>query len=163
MKLRNALLFFTLFSLLLIGAIGHSGCANIVPPTGGPRDTIPPRLIYVTPGDTTKHFNTNKIVFNFDEYIDPKDIRTELIVSPVPKVDPIVDSKLKTLTVKIKDTLQPNTTYTLDFGKSIRDYNEGNILKNFRYVFTTGDHIDQGSIGGTVVVAMTGKIGRAHV
>ena len=158
MKLRNALLSLFLFFLLLIGAIGHSGCANIVPPTGGPRDTIPPRLIFVTPGDTTKHFNTNKIVFNFDEYIDPKDIRTELIVSPVPKVDPIVDSKLKTLTVKIKDTLEPNTTYALDFGKSVRDYNEGNILKNFRYVFSTGDHIDQGSLGGTVVVAQTGKV-----
>jgi len=68
MKLRNALFFFTLFTLLLIGAIGHSGCANIVPPTGGPRDTIPPRLIFVTPGDTTKHFTGNKIVFNFDEF-----------------------------------------------------------------------------------------------
>lgn len=149
---------FALFFLLLIGAIGHSGCANIVPPTGGPRDTIPPRLIYVTPGDSSKHFNTNKIVFNFDEYIDPKDIRTELVVSPIPKVDPIVDSKLKTLTVKLKDTLEPNTTYSLDFGKSIRDYNEGNILKNFRYVFTTGNHIDEGSFGGTVVVAVTGKV-----
>jgi len=109
------------------------------------------------PGDSAKRFTGNKIVFTFDEYIDPKDIRTELVVSPVPKVDPIVDSKLKTLTVKIKDTLQPNTTYSLDFGKSIRDYNEGNILKNFRYVFTTGTHIDQGSFGGTVLVAVTGK------
>src|SRR6267378_1778869 len=111
MKVRNGLLSLFLFALLLIGAIGHSGCANIVPPTGGPRDTIPPRLIFVTPGDSTKHFTGNKIVFNFDEYIDPKDIRTELIVSPVPKTDPIVDSKLKVLTVKIKDTLEPNTTY----------------------------------------------------
>src|ERR1700743_1988837 len=112
MKFLNGLLFFALFSLLLIGAIGHSGCANIVPPTGGPRDTLPPRLLFVTPGDSAKHFTTNKIVFTFDEYIDPKDIRTELIVSPVPKTEPIVDSKLKTLTVKIKDTLDPNTTYS---------------------------------------------------
>jgi len=151
---------FFLFALLLTGVVGHSGCANIVPPTGGPRDTIPPRLVFVTPGDTTKHFAVtgNKIVFNFDEYIDPKDIRTELIVSPVLKTDPIVDSKLKTLTVKIKDTLEPNITYSLDFGRSIRDYNEGNILKNFRYVFSTGGTIDQGSFGGTVVVAQTGKV-----
>jgi uncharacterized protein (DUF2141 family) len=158
MKLRNGLLFFALSFLLVIGAIGHSGCANIVPPTGGPRDTLPPRLLFVTPGDSTKHFTANKIVFNFDEYIDPKDIRTELIVSPVPKVEPIVDSKLRTLTVKIKDTLQPNTTYSLNFGKAIRDFNEGNILRNFRYVFTTGDHIDQGSFGGNVVIAVTGKV-----
>ena len=158
MKVRNGLLSLFLFALLLIGVIGHSGCANIVPPTGGPRDTIPPRLLFVTPGDTTKHFTGNKIVFNFDEYIDPKDIRTELIFSPVLKTDPIVDSKLKILTVKIKDTLEPNTTYSLDFGKSIRDYNEGNILKNFRYVFSTGGTIDQGSFAGTVVVAQTGKV-----
>ena len=150
-------MFFALFFLLLVGAIGHSGCANIVPPVGGPRDTLPPRLLFVTPGDSAKHFTTNKIVFTFDEYIDPKDIRTELIVSPVPKTEPIVDSKLKTLTVKIKDTLDPNTTYSLSFGKAIRDYNEGNILRDFRYVFSTGDHIDQGSFGGKVLVAMTGK------
>lgn len=156
--LRSILGFLGLFSLLLAGAIGHSGCANIVPPTGGPRDTLPPRLVYVTPGDSARHFNTNKIVFTFDEYIDPKDIPTELIVSPMPKVLPIVDSKLRTLTVKIKDTLQPNTTYSLDFGKSVRDYNEGNILKNFRYVFSTGDHIDQGSFGGDVTIAVNGKV-----
>lgn len=158
MKVRNGLLSFFLFASLLTGTIGHSGCASIGSPTGGPRDTIPPRLVFVTPADTTRNFTGNKIVFAFDEYIDPKDIRTELIVSPVPKTDPIVDSKLKVLTLKIKDTLEPNTTYTLDFGKSIRDYNEGNILKNFRYVFSTGGHIDQGSFGGTVVVAQTGKV-----
>ena len=158
MNLRSILSFFVLFALLLTGAISHSGCANIVPPTGGPRDTLPPRLLLAIPGDSAKRFTGNKIVFTFDEYIDPKDIRAELVVSPVPKVDPIVDSKLKTLTVKIKDTLQPNTTYSLDFGRSIRDYNEGNILRNFRYVFSTGNHIDQGSFGGTVTVAVTGKV-----
>jgi hypothetical protein len=157
MKLRNGLFFFALFSLLIIGAVSHSGCANIVPPTGGPRDTLPPRLVSAVPGDSDRNFNTNKIVFTFDEYIDPKDIRTELIVSPLPKVEPIVDSKLRTLTVKLKDTLEPNTTYSLNFGKSIRDYNEGNILRDFKYVFTTGRVIDQGAFGGTVVIANTGR------
>ncbi|MBS1662945.1 MAG: Ig-like domain-containing protein [Bacteroidetes bacterium] len=157
MKLRNGLLFFSLYALLVIGAIGHTGCANIIPPTGGPRDTLPPRLLFVTPNDTAKRVTTNKIVFTFDEYIDPKDIRTELIVSPVQKIDPIVDSKLRVLTVKMKDTLQPNTTYTLNFGKSIRDYNEGNILRDFSYTFSTGDHIDQGTFTGKVLIAVTGK------
>src|SRR5882724_10785539 len=136
MKFRNGVLFFFLFSITIISFLGNSGCANIVPPLGGPRDTLPPRLISAIPRDGNRNFpisndvKNNKIVFNFDEYIDPKDVRTELIISPVPKTDPIVDSKLKVLTVKIKDTLEPNTTYTLEFGKSVRDYNEGNILKN---------------------------------
>lgn len=158
MKVHKVLLFFVLFILLLIGVIGQFGCANIVPPMGGPKDTIPPVLVNVTPADTTKHFTGNKIVFNFDEYIDPKDVRTELIVSPVPKIDPIVDAKLRTLTVRIKDTLQPNTTYALNFGNAIRDVNEGNILRNFTYVFSTGDHIDQGQLSGYVYVASTGKV-----
>ena len=163
MKFRNGLLFFLLLSFTIVGMLGSSGCANIVPPLGGPRDTLPPRLISVVPRDGSRNFvinkdiKNNKIVFNFDEYIDPKDVRTELIISPIPKLEPIVDAKLRTLTVRIKDTLQPNTTYSLDFGKAIRDVNEGNILKNFTYTFSTGKYLDSMEFAGTVIVAQTGK------
>ena len=156
MKIQNGpsilLLFVTVVSML-----GSTGCANIVPPLGGPRDTLPPKLVFVTPRDSSKLFNANKIVFTFNEYIDPKDVRTELIVSPVPKTEPIVDAKLRTLTVRIKDTLQPNTTYSLNFGNAIRDVNEGNIIKNFTYVFSTGKYIDSMRFSGNVLVANTGK------
>lgn len=158
MKIRNGLLLFIIPSLLIIGILSSPGCASIVPPLGGPRDTIPPRLVTVSPDDQSVQIYPNKIVFNFDEYIDPKDMRTELIVNPVPKIDPIVDAKLRTLTVRIKDTLQPNTTYSLNFGNAIRDINEGNILKNFTYVFSTGDHIDKGELSGNVYLAASGKI-----
>ncbi|GGB12445.1 Ig-like domain-containing domain [Puia dinghuensis] len=157
MKIKNGLFSLILFSLLLIGSIAPSGCANIVPPTGGPKDTIPPRLVSAVPKDSAKNFTGTKIIFNFDEYIDGKDIRNELLVSPVPKIDPIVDTKLRTVTVRIKDTLQDNTTYALFFGKGIKDVNEGNILRNFTYVFSTGAAIDRGDFTGNVVVANTGK------
>jgi len=158
MKIQNGLLYFVFFPLLIIGAIAHSGCANIIPPTGGPKDTIPPILVTVNPHDTSTNFKGNKIVFNFNEYVDGKDIRTELIVSPVPKVEPITDAKLKTITIKLKDTLEPNTTYSLQFYKGVKDVNEGNVLRNFTYVFSTGKHIDSGRFSGNVVVAMTGKV-----
>lgn len=158
MKIKYGLFFIATLFFIVISILSSPGCANIVPPLGGPRDTLPPKLVAVTPHDSSKQFNTNKIVFNFDEYIDPKDVRTELIVSPVPKVDPIVDAKLRTLTVRLKDTLEPNTTYSLNFGKAIRDVNEGNILKNFTYVFSTGDHIDAGEFAGSIILAATGKI-----
>lgn len=80
MKLSKGSSFLLLLFVSIIGLVAGSGCANIVPPLGGPRDTIPPKLLYVTPRDSSKHFNTNKIVFYFDEFIDPKDVRTELIV-----------------------------------------------------------------------------------
>jgi len=163
MKFRTGLLFFLFLSLTIVSMLGNSSCANIVPPLGGPRDTLPPRLISVVPRDNSLNFvikdvKNNKIVFNFDEYIDPKDVRTELIVSPVPKLEPIVNAKLRTLTVRLKDTLQPNTTYSLDFGKAIRDVNEGNILKNFTYTFSTGKYLDSMEFSGNVIVAETGKV-----
>ncbi|HEY4205697.1 MAG TPA: Ig-like domain-containing domain [Puia sp.] len=148
---------FLLLFISFIALVAGSGCANIVPPLGGPRDTIPPKLLYVTPKDSMKRFDANKIVFYFDEYIDPKDVRTELIVSPVPKTEPVVDAKLRTMTVRIKDTLQPHTTYSLNFGNAIRDVNEGNILKNFTYVFSTGNYLDSMQMSGNVIIANTGK------
>jgi hypothetical protein len=157
MKINNGLYFLFLSILVLFGAIGHSGCANIMPPTGGPKDTIPPRLLSSVPKDSAKRFADKKIILNFDEYIEGKDIRTELLVNPVPKIDPIVEYKLRVVTVRIKDTLQPGTTYSLQFGKGIKDVNEGNILRNFTYVFSTGDTIDRGELEGNVVVANTGK------
>lgn len=148
---------FSLFFLLIAGAATHMGCASIIPPTGGPRDTLPPVLLSALPVEFSKHITGNKFVFKFDEYIDAKDIRTELIVNPVPKVEPITDGHLQNVTVKLKDTLLPNTTYTLNFYKGIKDVNEGNILRNFTYVFSTGDHIDSGQFAGNVLIAQTGK------
>lgn len=156
--MKTSLCFLALLcSLLIFGVVCLPGCANIVPPTGGPRDTIPPRLVSALPLDSVKHFAEKKIVLNFDEYIDGKDIRTELLVNPVPKVDPIVDTKLKVVTIRIKDSLQANTTYSLNFGRGIKDVNEDNVLKNFTYVFTTGDVLDKGEFTGNVVVANTGR------
>jgi len=162
MKLQKGILFLSFYALLIIGALMHSGCANIVPPSGGPKDTIPPVLISATPPDQAKNFGGGKmtgqkITFKFDEYIDPKDIRTELVVNPVAKIEPIVDGHLQLVTVRLKDTLQPNTTYSLNFYKGIKDVNEGNILRNFTYVFSTGNHIDSGQVAGQVILATTGK------
>ncbi|MDP4211790.1 MAG: Ig-like domain-containing domain [Bacteroidota bacterium] len=149
-------------SLLLFGSIllwfpGITGCANMVPPTGGPRDSLPPVLISADPDEGALHFNSRKIVLSFDEYIDLKDVRKNLIVSPVPKGQPSVEYKLKTITILIKDTLQPNTTYSLDFGRAVVDNHEGNVLKNFTYVFSTGNYIDSIRLSGRVIMANTGK------
>ena len=64
---------------------------------------------------------------------------------------------MNTITVKLKDTLEPNTTYTLNFGNAIKDVNEGNILKNFTYIFSTGTYIDSLELRGKVLLAETGE------
>ena len=157
MKIKTGLLFLLFFSLAVTCFLGPIGCANIVAPQGGPKDTIPPYLVSAVPKDSARKFTGKKIIFNFNEYIDGRDIRNELMVSPVPKIDPIIEAKLRTVTVRIKDTLEENTTYALFFGKGIRDNNEGNVLPNFTYVFSTGDTIDRGEYSGTVLIANTGR------
>jgi hypothetical protein len=134
-----------------------TGCANMVPPTGGPRDSLPPVLLIAEPKMKAVRVEGKKIVLTFDEYIDLKDIRTNLIVSPVPKSMPTVTSHLKVITIEMKDTLQPNTTYSLNFGKAVTDVNEGNVLKNFTYVFSTGRYVDSMRYSGRVIMAYTGK------
>lgn len=152
-KLVVTVITFCLFAFMYFGQIG---CANIIPPGGGPRDSLPPVLITSLPKDSSLNFNSNKIVLTFNEFVEVKEITENLVVSPLPKNNPIVDYKLRTVTIKLKDTLMPNTTYTLDFGNSIKDVNEGNAVKNFMYVFSTGSVIDYNSFSGKAIVAETG-------
>ena len=150
-----------LIFIALIGIVFFSsqiGCAVIIPPNGGPKDSIPPVLIQALPALSTTNFNSNKIVLNFDEYVEIKNVQENLIVSPLPKTNPIVDFKLKTVTIKLKDSLLPNTTYSLNFGNALVDVNEGNPLKGFNYIFSTGKYIDSNNIKGNVLLAETGTI-----
>jgi len=150
----------TVLLMLAIGAAmvtSEGGCAVIIPPTGGPRDTLPPMAMSITPGDSTRNFDTKKIVFTFNEYVQLDNPQQNMLVSPVPKINPISTAKLRTITIEIKDTLEPNTTYSINFGKAIKDINEGNILKDFTYLFTTGNTLDSFALSGKVTVAETGK------
>ena len=138
--------------------MSQTGCANMIPPSGGVRDTIPPKLITASPKDSSKQVITNKIILTFDEFVEVKEITENIVVSPLPKNNPLIEYKLKNVTIKLKDSLEANTTYSINFGKSIRDINEGNEAKNFTYVFSTGNNIDSNSLSGKIILAEDGKI-----
>lgn len=146
------LVIFLVYPMLVV----TTGCANMIPPTGGPRDSLPPVLMAVNPKDSTLHFQSKKIQFQFNEYVQLNNIQQQLIVSPTPKVNPIVENKLRTVTVTLKDTLEENTTYRLDFGNAIADINENNAIKNFSYIFSTGPALDSFELRGQVLMAETG-------
>jgi hypothetical protein len=103
-----------------------------------------------------KNFKSDRILLYFDEYVTLESPFEKITYSPIPKVNPSPTSKLRTITIKIKDTLEPNTTYSIDFGESIKDINEGNILKNFNYAFSTGEYIDSAFLTGQVFIAESG-------
>jgi hypothetical protein len=149
-----------LFSILIISisVIGDLGCANIVPPQGGFRDSLPPVLVKANPADSSVNVTGKKVSFSFDEYVLVDNFQQNVIVSPIPKTLPNYLNRLNTVSVTLKDTLEPNTTYTINFGDAIKDVNEGNIMKNFTYVFSTGPAIDSLSFHGNVVLAETGQV-----
>lgn len=140
-----------------------SGCAQIIAPTGGVRDTIPPTLVSTNPKQPAINFAGNRINLYFDEYVHIQDLQQNLLVSPTPKYNPYIDYKLRSVTIRLRDTLEPNTTYTINLGNSIRDINENNIVKDFRYVFSTGATIDSLSFSGKVQLAETGKVDSALI
>ncbi len=135
-----------------------SSCANIIPPSGGPKDTLPPVLVSAVPKDSLTSFNAYKIVLNFDEYVQLDNVMENLVVSPNPQTQPVVTGKLRTVTIRLRDSLLPNTTYTLNFGDAVKDVNEGNEKKNFSYIFSTGKTIDHHTLSGKVILAETGAI-----
>ncbi len=157
MKRISAVYFYlTIFIIILI--IGNTGCANMIPPGGGPKDSLPPVLVEAEPKDSVIHFTGNRITLNFDEFVEIQNQYENVIVSPNPVSQPIINSHFRTVTIKLKDTLEPNTTYSINFGNALKDINEGNIARGFTYVFSTGRKLDSNTISGKVILAETGKI-----
>jgi len=155
---------FSILNLLILAGLALSsilqleGCANIVPPSGGPRDSIPPYLIAARPIDSATNVHPKEILVGFNEYITTTSIQENLIISPTLKNIPLIDARLNSIRIRIADTLLDNTTYSIQFGNAIKDVNEGNILKNFTYVFSTGEHLDTGKIKGKVILAENGRV-----
>jgi hypothetical protein len=135
-----------------------TGCAQIGAPTGGPKDTIPPTLVRAAPESRTTNFPGQRIVLQFDEYIAVEDILNNVLVSPYQPIPPVISYNFRTVTVRFRDILLPNTTYSINFGNAIRDLNEGNPLKGFEFTFSTGDVIDSLSVSGNVTMSETGLV-----
>ncbi len=128
--------------LLLFGGAFFSRCANIMTPDGGPKDTLPPVIVKIEPGNFATNFKEKKIYIEFNEFVQIKDQNKEMFVSPAMKKLPLLTTRGRGIVITIRDTLKENTTYAIDLGSAIRDNNESNPLNAMRYVFSTGDKVD---------------------
>jgi uncharacterized protein (DUF2141 family) len=122
-------------------------------PDGGWYDDDPPRVVSATPADQSTNVTTQKITILFDEFIKLEDPTQNVIVSPPQLEMPEIQAKGKRIVVELKDSLKPNTTYTIDFSDAISDNNEGNPMGNFTYTFSTGEQIDTFEVAGYVIDA----------
>ena len=138
---------------LVLGAMMFpSGCANTTtPPTGGPKDTIPPVLVktYPLPGTVNVPTHKTQVKFTFDEYVVVKE-PNNIFLSPPLEKKPKYKMSGKTLVVSFESDLDTNTTYTLDITGAVADNNEGNWYEGFTLVFSTGSQIDSMCMTGLV-------------
>ena len=134
-----------------------SGCANVVTPSGGNKDTTPPKVVKSSPINNTRNFNSTTLTLDFDEYVVLNNATQNVRFSPPLKQTPTYSVRGKRLTIKLKEQLAPNTTYSMMLGDAIKDLHEGNILKDYILVFATVDIVDTLSIGGCVLDAQTKK------
>ena len=141
--------------VLVLCVLALVSCAKRGSISGGLKDTLAPVLKICIPKNYTTNFNTKTVQFTFDEYVKLKNVNKQLIISPPLKYQPEItpSTASKTITLKIKDTLAPNTTYSFNFGESIQDNNEGNPLRQFQFLCSTGSYIDSLSIKGTIADA----------
>lgn len=130
-------------------------CANMQRPTGGPKDSLPPKILNESPTNYSTNFKANEIVLTLDEYIKLNNQFKEFSISPDLDKQPEYKIRKKTLHILLPDSLEKNTTYTINFGKGLVDYNEGNPILNYNYVFATGPELDSLQIKGSVTNAFT--------
>tara|TARA_R110002096_G_scaffold352864_6_gene546053 strand:+ start:7134 stop:8744 length:1611 start_codon:yes stop_codon:yes gene_type:complete len=143
--------FFRLLTIYLF----TTGCAQVVMPTGGEKDIVPPKVVKISPENESVNFDSKEIIIEFDEFTKLNQLKQQLIVSPPLKHGLNTKIKGKKLFIEIEDTLQPNTTYVLNFGNALVDLSENNPIPNFQYVFSTGSFIDSLELTGKVLDAFS--------
>ena len=139
--------------IILLLSIIIAGCASIGSPDGGAYDETPPKVVKCVPANMSVNNNKKKISLTFDEYINLEKATEKVVISP-PQVEmPEINTSGKKINITLFDSLQSNTTYTIDFSDAIVDFNEGNPMGNFTYSFATGNHIDSMEVSGILLEA----------
>lgn len=157
MRLKNYLYTLNRSAAVLLVMLIAVGCANVVPPDGGPKDTTPPVLLSQSPKDSLLNVRPKKITLRFDKFMEIKDLNKNMQVSPLLDIDPTVISYGKKIEITIIDSLlRPNTTYKLQLGNALTDNREYTPLADYSYIFSTGSYFDTLVYEGRVVNALTG-------
>ena len=157
MAKNNSIANYSSLTSVVVMFVVLAGCASIQQPQGGPRDLTPPKVIKMVPENETVNFSAKKVVIEFDEYFRLQNEFKEFSISPELERPPVLKTKQRSLEITFPDTLEQNTTYTMNFGNAIADVNENNVAKNLSYVFATGPELDSLSISGRVTNSLTGE------
>jgi hypothetical protein len=142
---------------ILFAALLLFSCANVVSPTGGPRDEDPPVVVRSEPPNFSPNFPGGEVRIFFDEFVELRNVRQQMMISPPLETNPDFRVRGRSVVFSIEEELRENVTYSIFLGDAIRDITEGNAIPNFRFVFSTGDYVDSLSVRGKVLDALTLK------
>lgn len=133
-------------------------CASVQKPSGGEKDVLAPVLIESRPSHGETRVSPKVISLVFDEYFTLNNIQSELLISPPLDSQPLISQKGKKIFIELQTKLKENTTYTFNFGKAIADFHEGNVLRDFSLVFSTGAIIDSLNVRGSILPCPSNEI-----
>ncbi len=125
-------------------------CAQVVSPTGGKKDEIPPELLSSIPENKATNFKENVISLTFDEYVVVDNLMQKLIITPETDNTYTPQVKNQTVILKFRKPFNDSTTYTFNFSDGIKDLAERNPARNLKLVFSTSTAIDSGRVYGTI-------------
>lgn len=145
------------FLLYIVFQITIYSCATVGTPTGGPKDTIPPQLVKITPGQGTLNFRDNIVRLEFNEPVQIKDLQNQLIITPGNAGKYTTKLNKTSIEFLFEQAFDSNTTYTFNFRKGILDLNESNPPEDLQLAFSTGNYLDSLSLNGKVTELLTGK------
>lgn len=139
-------------------------CANPVAPPGGPKDTLPPRVLHTVPPNRSINTIPERVIIYFDEFVQLDNPSQHITINPPINKEINYLVKGKKMIIRLpKEKLAENTTYTIRFGGAVKDFNEGNVQDSFYFVFSTGAYLDSLRIKGQVIQAETGKAEEAFL
>ncbi|KXK05859.1 MAG: Ig-like domain-containing protein [Ignavibacteriaceae bacterium] len=136
-----------------------SGCANQLPPPGGPEDTKGPVVLEVSPLPNTTSFHGNKIIIRFDEDVDKRSVQESILITPDTDTKPEFEWDGNEVTFTYPGNLLPDRTYTIVVGTGVKDRIAGNHMDMpFQFAFSTGEKLDKSSVSGTIYAPTLNKI-----
>lgn len=133
-------------------------CANVEPPSGGPKDVKAPEVMFTNPQNHSTNFSGKTIKIVFNEPIRLSQLKQNLIINPYyDKKDINLQTRKNELTITFQEPLDTNTTYSLDLSDGIADITEGNKIKDMKFTFSTGNALDTAKITGQTCEYFTGN------
>lgn len=146
--------------ILFVTMLAALSCARQTAPTGGPKDSIPPTVIKITPNNQEINYQGKQIEATFSEAVQLSNPKEQIIITPGVGKDFQATVRKNKVVITFANPLQPNTTYTVNLREAVQDLTEKNPAENVRIAFSTGTYIDSLHISGNTYELLTGKEGK---